>query len=170
MGKVLDAFGYGYPGTVTRSVDDIVISVRNASGVDIPFGAPVFMTENGAVPFDLESPQEFASFLGFAVRVADKTPDAYPRGQFNDPDSAGETGAWHANDLMEVLVRGSVALATTVSGGRGGKLYIRKSDGKLTATAGSSGSTVLLENVRIRNPRTGWSSCCEAVVNRRNII
>ncbi len=170
MGKVLDAFGYGYPGTVTRSVDDIVISVRNASGVDIPFGTPVFMTENGAVPFDLESPQEFASFLGFAVRVADKTPDAYPRGQFNDPDSAGETGAWHANDLMEVLVRGSVALATTVSGGRGGKLYIRKSDGKLTATAGSSGSTVLLENVRIRNPRTGWSGCCEAVVNRRNII
>ena len=170
MGKVLDAFGYGYPGTVTRSVDDIVISVRNASGVDIPFGAPVFMSENGAVPFDLESPQEFASFLGFAVRVADKTPDAYPRGQFNDPDSAGETGAWHANDLMEVLVRGSVALATTVSGGRGGKLYIRKSDGKLTATAGSSGSTVLLENVRIRNPRTGWSGCCEAVVNRRNII
>ena len=170
MGKVLDAFGYGYPGTVTRSVDDIVISVRNASGVDIPFGAPVFMTENGAVPFDLESPQEFASFLGFAVRVADKTPDAYPRGQFNDPDSAGETGAWHANDLMEVLVRGSVALATTVSGGRGGKLYIRKSDGKLTATAGSSGSTVLLENVHIRNPRTGWSGCCEAVVNRRNII
>ena len=170
MGKVLDAFGYGYPGTVTRSVDDIVISVRNASGVDIPCGAPVFMTENGVVPFDLESPQEFASFLGFAVRVADKTPDAYPRGQFNDPDSAGETGAWHANDLMEVLVRGSVALATTVSGGRGGKLYIRKSDGKLTATAGSSGSTVLLENVRIRNPRTGWSGCCEAVVNRRNIL
>ena len=170
MGKVLDAFGYGYPGTVTRSVDDIVISVRNASGVDIPFGAPVFMTENGAVPFDLESPQEFASFLGFAVRVADKTPDTYPQGQFNDGTGEGEVGCWKAGDVMEVLVRGSVALATTVSGGRGGKLYIRKSDGKLTATAGSSGSTVLLENVRIRNPRTGWSGCCEAVVNRRNIL
>ena len=170
MGKVLDAFGYGYPGAITRSVDDIVISIRNVSGVDIPFGAPVFMTENGAVPFDLQSPQEFASFLGFAVRVADKTPEAYPSGQFNDPDGAGESGVWHANDLMEVLVRGSIALATTVSGGRGGKLYIRKSDGKLTATAGSAGSTVLLENVRIRNPRTAWSGCCEAVVNKRNIL
>ena len=170
MGKVLEAFGYGTPGAVTRSVDDIVISIRNASGGDIPFGAPVFMTENGAVPFDLESPQEFASFLGFAVRVADKTPDAYPQGQFNEPDSAAETGAWHANDLMEVLVRGSIAVASTVSGARGGKIYIRKSDGKLTATAGSAGSTVLLENVRIRNPRTGWSGCCEAVVNKRNII
>lgn len=170
MGKVLEAFGYGYPGAVTRSVDDIIISVRNASGDDIPFGAPVFMTENGAVPFDPESPQEFASFLGFAVRVADKTPDAYPQGQFNDPDSAGETGAWKAGDLMEVLVRGSVALVSTVSGAPGGKLYIRKSDGKLTATAGAAGSTVLLENVRIRNPRNGWSGCCEAVVNRRNVL
>ena len=42
MGKVLNAFGYGYPGAVTRSVDDIVISVRNASETDIPFGAPVW--------------------------------------------------------------------------------------------------------------------------------
>ena len=170
MGKVLDAFGYGAPGAITRSVDDIVISIRNASGVDIPFGAPVFMTENGAVPFDLESPQEFATFLGFAVRVADKTPEAYPSGQFNDASSAGETGVWKANDLMEVLVRGSIALASTVSGGRGGKLYIRKSDGRITATAGASGSTILLENVRIKNPRTGWSGCCEAVVNKRNIL
>ena len=64
MGKVLNAFGYGTPGTVTRSVDEIVISVRNASGVDIPFGDPVFMTENGAVPFSTDNPQEFADFLG----------------------------------------------------------------------------------------------------------
>lgn len=170
MGKVLNAFGYGYPGAITRSVDDIVISIRNASETDIPFGAPVFMTENGAVPFNLETPQEFAAFLGFAVRVSDKTPEAYPTGQMNDASSAGETGVWKAGDLMEVLVRGTIALASTVSGTRGGKLYIRKSDGKLTATAGASGSTILLENVRIRNPRAGWSSCCEAVVNKRNIL
>ena len=170
MGKVLNAFGYGYPGEVSRSADDIVISIRNASDRDIPFGAPVFMTENGAVPFDTESPQEFTSFLGFAVRVADKTPPSYPRGQFNDPDAAGETGTWHANDLMEVLVRGSIALATSVSGVRGGKLYIHKTDGRLTAAAGASGTTVLLENVRIRNPRTGWSGCAEVVVNKRNIL
>ena len=170
MGKVLNAFGYGYPGAVTRSVDDIVISVRNASETDIPFGAPVFMTENGAVPFDLESPQEFAGFLGFAVRVADKTPDAYPTGQFNDAGNNGETGAWKAGDLMEVLVRGTIALASTVSGTRGGKLYIRKSDGKLTPEAGESGTTVLLENVRIRNPRNTYSPCAEVIVNERNII
>lgn len=170
MGKVLEAFGYGCPGAIARSVDDIVISIRNASETDIPFGAPVFMTENGAVPFNPESPQEFAAFLGFAVRVADKTPEAYPSGQFNDPDSAGETGAWKAGDLMEVLVRGTIAVVSTVSGAPGGKLYIRKSDGKITATAGAAGSTILLENVRIRNPRNGWSSCAEVVVNKRNIL
>ena len=170
MGKVLQIFGHGQPGSISRSVDDIVISIRNASDKDIAFGAPVFLGDDGAEPFSTANPQDFTTFLGFAVRVADKTPDAYPRGQFNDPDSAGETGAWHANDLMEVLVRGSVALATTVSGGRGGKLYIRKSDGKLTASAGASGSSVLLENVRIRRSRDAFSPCCEAVVNKRNII
>ena len=170
MGKVLSAFGYGAPGTPSRSIDEIIISVRNASGGDIPFGAPVFLTENGAVPFDLESPQEFAAFLGFAICVPDKTPKEYPTGQFNDAVSDGETGAWHKDDVMEVLVRGSISLATTVSGSKGSRLYIRKADGKLTATAGASGSTVLLENCHIRNPRTGYSSTAEVVVNERNIL
>ena len=170
MGKVLNTFGYGAPGMPTRSIDEIIISVRNASGGDIPFGAPVFITENGAVPFNTESPQDFETFLGFAVCVPDKTPKEYPTGQFNTATSDGETGAWHANDVMEVLVRGSIALATTVSGAKGGNLYIRKSDCKLTATAGASGSTVLLENCRVRNPRTGYSGCAEVVVNKRNIL
>lgn len=71
---------------------------------------------------------------------------------------------------MEVLVRGSIALETSVSGSAGGKLYIRKSDGKVVTSAGSSGTTVLLENVRIRKPRTGWSGSCEAIINKRNIM
>lgn len=166
MGKVQDAFGNGRPGVITRSVDDIVISIRNASEGDIPFGAPVFLSDYGAVPFDTAAPQEFETFLGFAVRVADKTPDEYPRGQFNDPPE----GAWHAGDVMEVLVRGGTAVPVIVAGYRGGKLYIRKSDGKLTASAGSAGSTLLLENVRIRNPRNNWSTCCEVIVNERNIL
>ena len=170
MGKVQYTFGYGVPGAVTRSVDNIVIAVKNASNKDIGFGDPVFMTDNGAVPFDIADPQEFTAFLGFAVRVADKTPDAYPQGQNNTGSSAGETGVWHAGDVMEVLVRGSIALPTNVSGVRGGKLYIRKSDGKLTGTAGASGSTVLLENCRIRAPRNASTDCCEAIVNKRNIL
>ena len=166
MGKVQNVFGYGSPGTVTRSVDNIIISVRNASDGDIPFGAPVFMNDNGAEPWNTVTQQEFPAFLGFAVNVRDKTPETYPRDQFNDPPRS----AWHAGDLMEVLVRGCIALETSVSGAAGGRLYIRKADGRIVTSAGASGTTMLLENVRIRNPRTGWTSCCEAIVNSRNII
>ena len=124
----------------------------------------------GAVGFDTASPQDFTTFLGFTVRVADKTPDAYPQGQDNTASSAGETGCWHAGDVMEVLVRGGISLPVSVSGTRGGKLYIRKSDGVMTGTAGESGTTVCLENCRVRAPRTGATDCCEAVVNKRNIL
>jgi len=165
MGKVQARFGNGFAGAVSRSIDDIIISVRNAGSVDIPFGTPVFMTSDGAVPFDISDPQEFASFLGFAVRVADKTPDEYPSGQFGTPPQ----GVWHPGDVMEVLVRGSIAVASAASGTQGGKVYVRKSDGKITATAGSSGSTVELENVRIKRPRDASGSCAEVVVLNRNI-
>ena len=166
MGKVQNVFGYGSPGTVTRSADNIIISVRNASDGDIPFGAPVFMNDNGAEPYSTVTQQDFSTFLGFAVNVRDKTPETFPQGQFNDPPRS----AWHAGDVMEVLVRGSIALETTISGAPGSKLYIRKTDGKLVTSVGASGTTLLLENVRIRNPRTSTISCCEAVVNKRNIL
>ena len=166
MGKVLEAFGIGSPGAVSRSADEIVIAVRNASDTDIPFGAPVFMTAGGAVPFSIDSPQDFAAFLGFAVRVADKTPDTYPSGQFGDPPA----GAWKPGDVMEVLVRGGIAVETAASGSPGGSLYIRKSDGRLTPAAGTAGTTVELENVRVRNPQRAGGSCCEVIVNKRNIL
>ena len=170
MGKVQKTFGNGQPGAISRSVDDIVISVKNASETDIPFGAPVFLGNNGAEPFSTESPQEFSAFLGFAVRVADKTPDTYPEGQFNDGTGEGEVGCWKAGDVMEVLVRGSIAIPLTSAGAPGGHVYIRKSDGKVTNSAGASGTTVLLENVRIRRSRDSFGTCCEAVVNKRNIL
>ena len=166
MGKVQNAFGYGAPGTPTRSNDTIIIPIRNASDSDIPFGAPVFVNDNGAEPYSTVTQQDFSSFLGFAVNPKDKTPDTYPQGQFNDPPRS----VWHSGDLMEVLVRGSIAIETSVSGAAGGKLYIRKADGRVVTSAGASGTTVWLENVRIRNPRTGWTSCCEAIVNKRNIL
>lgn len=80
MGKVQSLYGYGAPGTITRSIDDIVISVRNASDADVPFGAPVFIADNGAVPFSVSAPQDFDTFLGFTVNPKDKTPDTYPQG------------------------------------------------------------------------------------------
>ena len=166
MGKVLNYFGNGVAGAVSRSVDDIIISVKNAGGTEIPFGAPVFLTSGGAVPFNMTSPQDFDAFLGFAVRVADKTPDAYPQDQAGIP----QIGTWKPGDVMEVLVRGSIAVPVSASGEQGGKVYIRKSDGALTAAAGQSGTTVLLENVHIRNPQGVGEQVAEVVVNSRNLI
>lgn len=169
MGKVQDQFYNGSPGAVSRSLDDVIISIRNAGGTDIPFGAPVFMTNSGAVPFNTSSPQDFSTFLGFAVRVADKTPDAYPNAQFGN-DSAAQNGVWKAGDVMEVLVRGCIAVPVAMSGQQGLPLYLRKADGELTPLAGQEGTTILLENVRIRKPRSAQCTCCEAVVNKRNIF
>ena len=166
MGKVQARFGNGFAGAVSRSIDDIIISVKNAGAADIPFGAPVFLSDNGAVLFDISDPQEFDKFLGFAVRVADKTPDVYPADQTGTPTA----GVWHPGDVMEVLVRGNIAIELATSGVFGGKVYIRKSDGKLTTTAGSSGSTIQLENVRVHRPRDINGTIAEVTVNKRNTI
>ena len=147
MGKVQSIFGNGSAGAISRSVDDIVISVRNGSNVDIPFGAPVFLGEDGAVPFNTESPQDFDAFLGFAVRIADKTPDTYPQGQNGDEQAS----AWKPGDVMEVLVRGGIVVP-------------------LAASAGQAGTSVLLENVRIRNQGNASGMYTEVVVNTRNIL
>lgn len=166
MGKVQNLFSNGSAGAISRAVDDIVISIKNAGSADIPFGAPVFLTAQGAVPFNTSSPQDFTTFLGFAVRAADKTPDTYKTGQFG----ADPQGAWHANDLMEVLVRGSIVVPVAAAAAKGAPLYIRKSDGKLTTSAGSEGTTVLLQNVCVRTVRDAQSQCAEVVVNKRNLM
>ena len=140
MGKVQKGFGKGSPGAVSRSVDDIVISVKNAGNTDIPFGAPVFMGSGGAVSFSTANPQEFRDFLGFAVRVADKTPETYPR----DQSGENQAGVWRAGDVMEVLVRGGIAVSLGASGDNGGAVYIRKSNGALTGDPGTEGTTMLL--------------------------
>ena len=166
MGKVQKGFGKGSPGAVSRSVDDIVISVKNAGNTDIPFGAPVFMGSGGAVSFSTANPQEFRDFLGFAVRVADKTPETYPR----DQSGENQAGVWRAGDVMEVLVRGGIAVSLVASGNNGGAVYIRKSNGALTGDPGTEGTTMLLENVRIRNKAAEGETISEVTVNARNNI
>ena len=165
MGKVQKGFRNGSPGAVSRSVDDIVISVKNAGNTDIPFGAPVFMGSGGAVSFSTANPQEFTDFLGFAVRVADKTPETYPGGPFDEQPQ----GVWKPGDVMEILVRGSLAVKMTGTARRAGHAYIRKSDGVLTANAGTEGTTMDLQNVRIRNPRPETYGCVEIGILTRNL-
>ena len=164
MGKVMAAYTNGFAGEVTRSADNVIVSLKNTGTADIPFGAPVFLSSDktGVVGFNTGTPQTFAAFVGFAVRVADKTPETYPSGQFG----ANPQGVWKGGQVIEVLTRGCIALPLAAEGGMKDPVYIRKSDGKLTTYAGESGTTVLLENVRIRRPRDG-SGCCEALVTER---
>ena len=69
MGKVLRRFDNGFTGAVSRSIDNIVVSVKNASGGAIPFGAPVFLKsgENACLAFSADASSE-AGFCWSAVR------------------------------------------------------------------------------------------------------
>ena len=101
MGKVLSTFPNGFPGAISRSVDNIVISMANGADADILFGAPLFFVpgQNACEPFSESSEAE--NFLGFSARAAVKTPETY-----------GESEAvFTSGDPVDVLVRGSVVVS-----------------------------------------------------------
>ena len=173
MGKVLSTFDIGWPGAISRSVDDIVVSLRNAGSDPIPFGAPVFLTADGegVVAYDPNaSPaQTFASFVGFAIRAASKTPDTYPLQQDMSSIRSNQSGAWNPKEPVEVLVRGTIAVETSVGFLPGGDVYLRVSDGALVPEAGEEGETFLLENVKMRTPQGNNRPCSEVLITTRNI-
>ncbi len=161
MGKVLSRFQNGFPGAVSRSADTVIISARNASGAEIPFGAPVFQVsgENACRVFsaDTSTPE---TFLGFAVRAADKTPDTY----------GSNLASYAPGDPVDVLVRGSAVIAMeTAAAAPGDKVYVRKADGKTVAAAGAEGTTINLPGVTVRTVRDE-NKCAEVVLTRRNLL
>ncbi len=159
MGKVLRYFSNGYPGAISRSIDDIVVSKRNASGANLPFGAAVFAVAGESACRGFTNDATSALFMGFAVRAGDKTPDTY-----------GSNQAYYApNELVDVLVRGSVVLEFANNASPGGSVYIRKSDGKFVTSAGAEGTTVLLPNVTVRTLRD-TAQRAEVVVTKRNLL
>ena len=160
MGKVLKNFKNGWPGAVSRSNDDVIISMRNASGGNIAFGAPVFLVsgENAVRGFD-SATSTSAAFVGIAVRAADKTPETY----------GSNEGYYKPNDPVDILVRGGTVLTFESSAAVGAGAYIRKSDGKIVASAGAEGTTVQLPNVSVRTARDA-SHCCEVTLTKRNLL
>jgi len=173
MGKVLSTFDIGWPGAISRSVDDIVVSLKNGGSAAIPFGAPVFLTADGegvvAYNPNASPAQTFASFVGFAVRAASKTPDTYPAQQDMSSIRGSQSGAWNPKEPVEVLVRGTIAVETSVGFLPGGNVYLRKEDGMLVPEAGAEGTTILLENVKMRMPQENYRPCSEVLVTARNI-
>ena len=175
MGKVLPTFDLGWPGAISRSVDDIVVSLKNAGNTPIRFGAPVFLDASGAgvsafvTGMNPGETRTFEQFVGFAVRDPGKTPDTYPQGQDMQTDTGYQEGQWNPGEVVEVLVRGSISLRAIAGFQPGGKVYIRKLDGSLVAGAGAEGTTLLLQNVRCKNPQQGNGTCSEFVVTNRNV-
>ena len=162
MGKVLSQFQHGTPGAVSRAVDDIVISLKNGSEEEIPFGVPVFLmpgNNNCVQKYNSASVSDAARFLGFSVRAGDRTPGEY----------GSSEGAYSPGDPVDILVRGSMVAATVTNAVPGQPVYIRISDGKLTTAAGSAGTTILLPNVSVRGPRDGQNHM-EIVVTGRNLL
>ena len=177
MGKVLGTFSKGFPGAASRSNDEVIVSLVNAGTTDIEFGAPVFLTGDGkGVQNFLNTdgggtPQTFEKFVGFAVRAANKTPDDYPTSQdYNvNADSNNQHAVWHPGEAVDVLVRGSIIVKAATGFLRGGKVWIRKTDGRLMPAAGAEGSTVWLENCRCSTPQTSQQPYMELLVTSRNI-
>ena len=64
MGKVLGTFTNGFTGAVSRSIDNIIVSMKNGSGGEIPFGAPVFLAhgENACRTFDAQDSAAVARY------------------------------------------------------------------------------------------------------------
>ena len=162
MGKVLSKFTNGFPGAVSRAKDDVIVALKNAGTTNIRFGDPVFLynTVNpGGVRGFIANTTTGEEFVGFAVRVPDKTPET----------SAGGAGEWKPGDVADVLVRGCTVVPCATSSAKiGQQVYIRKSDGALVTSAGSEGTTVPLPDTYIREPRDSAQNC-EIVVTKRHL-
>ena len=159
MGKVLSTFTNGWPGAISRSVDDIVVALANKSGAALPYGVPVALDagKTGVVQFDANT-HTAADFVGITVRTPAKTPDTY----------GGNTGSYGANEIADVLVRGHIVAAVdNWTGVLGDVISVKKSDGKFAV--GSGNDYLALSNVRISVAPDGASNA-ELVITERNVL
>jgi len=164
MGKVLSRFLNGFPGTVSRQKDDVIVALKNVGSDPIKPGQPVFLKNTvtpGGVQGFISGTTTDAEFVGFAVRVPDKTPEIWGNSQ--------DTAEWKNGEIVEVLVRGSCVVTCATSSAKiGQQLYIRKSDSALVTAAGVEGSTVILPDTFVREPRDS-AGTVEIVITKRHM-
>ena len=165
MGKVISVFQNGYPGTVSRQKDDVIKSFKNSGGVEIPFGVPVYLNQTGGGVEQLSNTTVTTNFVGFTVRVADKTPETYPAGQFTSQQPA----SYKDKDPVDVLVRGSMIVEIDGNCRIGTPVYVRRSDNKLVCVQGESNTTVELPGVFISRVKDA-EGMAEIVISKRNLI
>lgn len=124
-GKVLK-FNNGYPGQVSRSVDDIIESIASGEATNpILFGAPVALSSGKVVNVD----GDHTAVIGVAVRSI-KTENTYAQGD----------AKYNAKEMVDVLKRGTICMEVphALSPAAGGTVYITKATGKLAVAADST--------------------------------
>lgn len=160
MGYVLSSFPNGFAGSISRSLDDVVISMANKSGETLGFGVPVALNPagNGVVPFDGNT-HTAENFLGVTVRNPSKTPDTY----------GSKVGSYAANELADVLVRGHITVKMTgaSSAKAGAAVAVNKSTGAFTV--GSGDTVVQLTSAHLARPVDDYGMA-EIVLNVRNVF
>ena len=127
-GKVL-TFKNGWPGAVSRSIDDIIESIASGEASSaIAFGAPVALYQGKVMNVSTT----YTDVIGVAVRTV-KTENTYAQGD----------AKYNAKELVDVIKRGTVAMEVpaAASPAAGGTVYITKATGKL-ATAADSTNTI----------------------------
>lgn len=140
-GKVLSFATNGYPGTISRSIDDVVESFANVeASAAILFGAPVALdaTNNGVVNVSATK----TDIIGIAVRVA-KTNNTY----------GVDDAKYNPKDMVDVIKRGTVIVAVSDgSPAAGGSVYIVKATGAIRTTADST-NTVQMSGWKFKGPK-----------------
>lgn len=126
-GKVLK-WTNGYPGQVSRSIDDIIESIVNSDTNPILFGSPVALVSGAVKNVSADN----TAVIGVALRTI-KTEQTY----------GGHDAKYLTNEMVDVLKRGTVAMEvpSAVTPAAGGTVYITKATGKL-ATAADSTNTI----------------------------
>ena len=160
MGKTLTKFRNGWAGKVSRSNDQVIESFRNVSLGDIGFGVPVFWdsTNKGIIPYD-SATCTMDNFVGFTVNIGDKSPENYSE----------DAGKFTTKDPVEVITRGCVVVDIGNYTAEGASVYIKKSDGTLTSSAGEAGTTVQITNAITRTARDS-NHMIEIVLKNRNFM
>ena len=131
----------GFPGTISRSIDDVVESFANTESTDaIVFGAPVVLdaTNNGVNNISADN----TNVIGIAVRVA-KTNNTY----------GVDDAKYNPKDMVDVIKRGTVVVA--VSNGfpaAGGTVHIVKATGAIR-TSQDSTNTIEMSGWKFKGPK-----------------
>ena len=160
MGKVLSTFMNGFPGSVSRSADELVISMKNADTAPIPPGAPVFLSSDGKGVTLTRTNSVFAGFVGVAVRIPSRTPDTY----------GADTAPYAPGDPVDILVRGCVVVTLQYESCRaGGAVHLTLATGAFTTEA-EQNATIQLTNCSWRRAADLSDNHAELVIRERNLV